>query len=669
MAIPRPKPSSAIEGFFQAYPTVPPQYLSQALKSTSIDSRSEDAVLENILNLYLPQPLPAALDKSIHDFARTCFDPETLRLAVDCETNHPKLQLLTTFGERNDVDPLRTSEGWRGLKDIQTRAGVVAHGYQDVTSESMSIPAYNRRVHQFALAHLWSPSCASVSCPAAMSDGAAVLLARHLNADGHAAHELSSTTQDPIMLQSVLREAYSRLVSFDPSYAWTSGQWMTERPGGSNVSDTETVAHLASSDELKTDIESHGGADRDSTGSALGPYIINGFKWFSSATDADMVVLLAQTEKGLSAFYAPMKRAKVLPSGLRINVMNGVRISRLKNKLGTKGLPTAELEIKGMRAWILGEEGKGVKQISAILNSTRLWTGCGSVGSWSRGLAVARAYAKVRRVKGGLLSENKQHLRWMAAETVKYRACVHLAFLGVSLLGVSELGWEKAARGTRAEKWLPMDKEHSEMLLRVLTPVIKAQCSAWATWGMRECMESLGGVGYCETNEGDGVLNLARLFRDGNVNTIWEGTTNILAEDLVRVVKGKSGVQTLEVLNDMMQHMLEGARVTFAAEVQVVSTRWTALRLWLLESETERLLYDGREALQKMQDVVCAGLLLFDASYADSDLETIIAGRWMASRLGMTLTNKQALALESENDKRIFLGAHGSTGGRNRSKL
>ena len=514
--------SSATEGFFQAYPVVPPVYSSRNICDSQIQNPESDGILENIVRLYLPDPLPAKIDSSLHEFARKCLDSRTLKLGIDSENNPPTLHPLTTFGSVNNTNPLHTSEGWKQLKDIQTRAGVVAHGYTGCSDQTeRDSPAYNLRIHQFLLQFIWSPSSASVSCPAAMTDGAAILLDKHLAESGRP----SVLGQDAEVLRQVLTEAYARLTSFDPSYAWTSGQWMTERPGGSDISRTETLAHLGSKIDAEVDFAIHGGMDKDTVGMPLGPYYVDGFKWFSSATDADMVVLLAQTEKGLSAFYAPMKRESMDSQGQTISVMNGIRISRLKNKMGTKGLPTAELEIKGMRAWLLGEEGKGVKEISAILNATRLWTACSSVGGWNRGLSVSRAYSLVRRIKGNqVLAENRQHLRWMADETVKSRACTHLAFLGVALLGLSELGWHAAVDGTRARSWLPRTKEQAGILLRVLTPVMKAQCSLWSTLGVRECMESLGGVGYCENNEDDGVLNLARIFRDLNVNSIWEGS-------------------------------------------------------------------------------------------------------------------------------------------------
>ena len=660
-------PSSATAGFFQTYPAIPPAYSSSNGSNPGEHTLSDDDVLSNIVRLYLPDPLPVDLDKSFHDFARTCLDPRTLRLMVDCETNQPTLHPMTTFGQINDVNPLRTSEGWRALKDIQTRAGVVAHGYHAVDDSSAS---YNLRIHQFILAHLWSPSSASVSCPAAMSDGAAILLRKHISSSAIN----SSPGQDSKLLKQVLSEAYARLTSFDPDYAWTSGQWMTERPGGSDVSRTETVARLAVREALDAEQQTFGEAEMDNVGMPLGPWLVDGFKWFSSATDADMVVLLAQTQKGLSTFYAPMKRVRTLPDGSKVNVMNGIRISRLKNKLGTKGLPTAELEIKDMRAWLIGEEGKGVKEISAILNATRLWTACGAVGGWSRGLSVSRAYCKIRRIKGEqVLAENKQHLKWMADETVKYRACAHLAFLAVALLGICEKGWDIAAKGTRAAQWLPKDKGQADSLLRILTPVMKAQCSLSATLGLRECMESLGGVGYCENTDDGGIMNIARMFRDSSVNSIWEGTTNIMAEDFVRAAKGKDGEAALRILDEMFKRMLDVAAEFLTPQVDSTRQSWDHLRSVISKTSTPELLYRGREMLQSVQDIMCAALLLIDASSTRAKSESVVANRWVSPRFEShrkpQSRSVNRMYEENENDRGIFLGFDQSGPAQMQSKL
>jgi alkylation response protein AidB-like acyl-CoA dehydrogenase len=140
--------------------------------------------------------------------------------------------------------------------------------------------------------------------------------------------------------KELFQAAYDHLTSRDLAKAWTSGQWMTKRAGGSDVRNTETLATyspMSKSEALSTGID----------GMPLGPWLINGFKWFSSATDANMATLLAKTpDGGISAFYAPTRRTlpqktEAEDSSLITTELNGITIHRLKSKLGTRFPPNS----------------------------------------------------------------------------------------------------------------------------------------------------------------------------------------------------------------------------------------------------------------------------------------------------------------------------------------
>ncbi|KAF2183785.1 hypothetical protein K469DRAFT_710152 [Zopfia rhizophila CBS 207.26] len=609
-------PSSSTTGFFQALPVLPPQY-TQPKDTRNV---SDDKVLARVLALYLP-PTATSATTSIHNLARRTLQPAVLSYGVDAETNHPTLRPLTTFGEENRNDPLWVTTGWKALKDIGYEEGVVAVAYEKQNT------AWNRRIHEFALGHVWINSATMTGCPMSMTDGAATLLSRHLeDADG-----------DQPGRGAVFREAYRRLTSRDPAVAWTSGQWMTERTGGSDVSGTETVAHQISREELE--LEAKAGRMYDNVGMPLGPWRIDGFKWFSSATDSEMAVMLARTSKGISAFYAPMRRSVRTElsneTETPLTELNGIRIQRLKNKLGTKSLPTAELELKNTRAWLIGEEGQGVKEIAAILNITRLHTAAGAAGNWARGLAICRAYTKVRKVRGGLLQDNPQHLRWMADETVKYWAATHHVFFGVALQGATEQNWEDMVRGTKAEKLIPKDKNEVVTLLRLLTPVIKAQVSVAAVNGLRECMECLGGVGYCENNEDGGLMNIAKTFRDNLVNPIWEGTVSVMAEDVVRVLVDKrlgNGNVLENTLGSWVRTVLDSCSSKFNEERKAVEQRFNTMVAMVKSADKEELLYHGRELLEHIEAIVCAALLMYDAGHDSDEAAIAIALRWARSK-------------------------------------
>lgn len=649
--------SSSTSGFFQAIPTIPPQYttphsLPQKVASQHQDavSASDDKVLARILELYIP-PNATQVAKHLHHLARLSLHPSVLMHSTDAETNHPVLRPLTTFGEENRSDPLWVTTGWQALKEIGYYEGTTAVAFEKQNEY------WNRRVYAFALGHVWSSTATMTGCPMAMTDGAATLLSRHLNdEDG-----------DQPGRKAVFKEAYRRLTSRDPVVAWTSGQWMTERTGGSDVSGTETVARRLTDEELAHDATA--GRDRDAIGMPLGPWTIDGFKWFSSATDSEMSVLLARTSKGgLSLFYIPMRRlsGKTIPTidgrnREHTTELNGIRIQRLKNKLGTKSLPTAELELKGARGWMVGTEGKGVQAISAVLNITRLYTSAGSAANWSRALAIARAYSKVRKVRGGLLQDNAVHLRWMADETVKYAAGAHFAFLGVALQGTLEQDWEKMVRGTRAEKLIPENKTDSATLLRLMTPVMKAQVSVASVNGIRECMECLGGVGYCENNEDGGLMNIAKVFRDNLVNPIWEGTVSVMAEDVVRVLVDKrvaGGNVIGNVFAPWVNKVLSTCSSSFQSEISIVKKRMDTLQEITLGVSKEELLYRGRNLLTLIEFVVCSSLLMYDATVNPSEAATAIATRWISLKpsSGVDVTSVPSSKDGSRTDKLIFLG-------------
>lgn len=650
--------SSSTAGFFQALPSLPPQYTSPDAQPTptslgSEPSASDDKVFARILSLYLP-PGSSTVISHLHKVARIALDPRVLVHATDAETNHPVLRSLTTFGQENRNDPLWTTSGWQRLKEIGYAEGVVAVAY----SQSPDTAHINQRIYSFSLNHLWSPTGTMTGCPMSMTDGAATLLRKHLtDLDG-----------DQIGRVRVFEEAYRRLTSRDPDYAWTSGQWMTERSGGSDVSGTETLATRLTAEELASDEEN--GRSEDAVGMPLGPWRINGFKWFSSATDSEMAVLLAQTDKGLSAFYMPMRRRKGLrPAAANtMNLeappeteLNGIRIQRLKNKLGTKSLPTAELEIRGARAWLIGTEGRGVAEISAVLNITRLSTAAGSVASWSRGLAICRAYSQVRKVRGGLLQDNPAHLRWLADETVKYHAAAHFTFFGVALQGAIEQSHRSVVANTNAASLVPGDKAEIGLLLRLLLPVMKAQVSVASVHGLRQCMECLGGVGYCENNEDGGLMNIAKIYRDNLVNPIWEGTVSVMAEDVVRVLIDKrlGGGDILgNVFTPWLLRVLEGCTDGSQKEVSVLKERLYALERLVKGKAKDELLYRGREILDHLEAIVSGAVLLHDATVDPTFIAQEVARRWVRSK-DMRSSEPDDLLFwrdAARVDKSIFLG-------------
>ena len=245
--------------------------------------------------------------------------------------NDPVLRSWDAWGKR--VDEVVLSPLWREAERLSAEAGLVAIAYERKHGE-------HSRIHQFALNYLVQQSLDVYCCPLAMTDGA-----------GRTLVELGN--------QELAARALPRLMSRDPAKAWVSGQWMTEKTGGSDVGTSETVAR-------KT-------ADG---------WRLFGTKFFTSAVHAQMALTLARPEgngpggKGLALFYLEVRDDQ--------GRMNCITINRLKDKLGTRKVPTAELELDGTLAIPVAGLTDGVKNITPMLNVTRTWNSMGAVWGMRR---------------------------------------------------------------------------------------------------------------------------------------------------------------------------------------------------------------------------------------------------------------------------------------------
>jgi putative acyl-CoA dehydrogenase len=430
--------------FYQSAPTLGNQY-------------TEDPALRGYLAWKLPAAVLASIEPSLARLgARTMVD--ILAAGDDAEAHPPRHVPYDAWGRR--VDRIEVADGWRTLDRIAAEEGLIAIGYERAHGPWS-------RLDQFARLYLYAPSSATYSCPLAMTDGAARCL------------ELYA---DPALRDHALPHLTSR----DPSRFWTSGQWMTERTGGSDVSGTSTVARCED-----------------------GRYRLYGTKWFTSATTSQMALTLARIEgaPGLSLFYVELRDDA--------GALRGIRVLRLKDKLGTKALPTAELTLDGAPALLVGDPHRGVRSIATMLTLTRLHNACASVAGMRRAVNLARSYATARVAFGRALIDHPLHVETLAALEVECEAALHLVFFLVELLGKDECG-----EATDAER----------ALLRLLTPVAKLFTAKQAIAVASEAIEAFGGAGYIEDT------GLPRLLRDAQVLSIWEGTTNVLSLDVLRAI-------------------------------------------------------------------------------------------------------------------------------------
>ncbi|KAI9065652.1 acyl-CoA dehydrogenase NM domain-like protein [Trametes sanguinea] len=552
------------EGFQQApYPTEHPY--------------TADPVLPGLLKRVLPENVHIPLERDLIRLGdRLVHEIRPLAPLV-----HPAtLTQYDEFGQR--IDRLHTSEGWRKIEEFTIQEGYSAPAYEREYGELS-------RTYQFARTMLMTGDCHVIMCPMGMTDGSArrktsqFICTSEILTGGYASViELYGT-------EAMKRDVLPRLLSRDPSKAYISGQWMTERPGGSDVSLTETYAVPA--EHLPTDLGD--------------PYILNGFKWFSSAAEGNMAVALARIEPpASSASTSPGSRAPLSLFLVPVRhgpyptpLSNGIRMHRLKNKIGTHGVPTAELELSGTRAWLLGPKDAGVRTIATMLNVSRVHSAIHSVGSFARCLAIARAYAGVRAVERGrtLLRDVPLHGEVLAGITLLYRALVQVVFGAVGLLGKSECG---------------SASKEEEARLRLLTPAIKGYAALRATEGMEEAMTALGGLGYMEET------GIGRLIRDAMVEKIWEGTVTVCALDLIRATTKDP---------QAVQHYVEWAKNVIAAVPSTLKQQlWKPLdtlsaslsRLPSLFTQTAANALLTRLTLNHFASLSCALYLLEHATWS-----------------------------------------------------
>ena len=432
----------------------------------------DDRVLRGYLERTLPPEVLEAIETELNEMGEMAGGPLYAFQLAD-RLNEPRHTPFDAWGNR--IDQIEVSPLWRAAEQLAARSGLTAIPYERKHG------AWSR-VHQMALVYLFTPSTDVYSCPLAMTDGAA----RTLRGSGNAA---------------LATRALGHLTSRDPRQFWTSGQWMTESTGGSDVGLSETIARQ----------DEHGA------------WRLYGRKWFTSALTSQMALTLARPEgnppggKGLALFYLETRDAD--------GALNHILVHRLKDKLGTRKVPTAELTLDGALAQPVLGLSDGVRNIAPMLNITRTWNSVSSVAYMRRAIALARDYARKRLVFGTTLAQKPLHLNTLAWMQAELEAAFHLAFYLVERIGRDEVGEAS-------------DQERD--LLRLLTPIVKLTTAKQSVAVCSEALECFGGAGYVEDT------GLPALLRDAQVFSIWEGTTNVLALDALRVASGGGALAALE---------------------------------------------------------------------------------------------------------------------------
>ncbi|MDX6581216.1 MAG: putative acyl-CoA dehydrogenase [Solirubrobacterales bacterium] len=339
-----------------------------------------------------------------------------------------------------------------------------------------------------------------------------------------------------------------------------AGMAMTEKQGGSDLRANTTRA------EPEGD----------------GSYAITGHKWFCTIVNCDFFFTLAQAPGGLSCFL--MEKGP------------GFRVMRLKDKLGGRAIASSEVEFEGVRAWLIGEEGRGVPTLASTqVNFTRLDALLGTAGTMRRALAEAVHHTRHRSAFGRRLAEQPLMRNVLCDLAVESEAAMALALRCARAFDESEP---------------PASSEQAKALRRVATAIGKYWVCKRGAAMAAEALECLGGNGYIEE------APMARIYRDIELNTVWEGAGNVAALDVLRaVVKEPAGLPALLAECELAA----GADRRFDAHLRAVNQQLAGLEDAEAQWSARRLVEDLALALQAslllrnsppaVADAFCAGRL------------------------------------------------------------
>ena len=364
---------------------------------------------------------------------------------------------------------------------------------------------------KYALFYLFAQAEFGLCCPVSMTDS----LTRTLRKYGS---------------QDLIDRYLPSLTSLDLDSLSQGSMFMTEQGAGSDISATATVAR----------------PDPDNPGQ----WLLTGDKWFCSNPDAALAMVLARVEddpsgmKGVSLF--------LLPRDLEDGSHNHYRIVRLKEKMGTRSMASGEINMEGARAWLIGERGRGFQQMADMVNNSRLSNGVRSAGLMRRALSealfISRNRVAFRRHLVDLPLMRRQLLKLMVP-TEQARTMV---FQTAEALRLADTGDQEAYA-----------------LARIMTPMIKFRATRDARKVTGDAMEVRGGCGYIEEWADP------RIVRDAHLGSIWEGTSNIVALDVIRAIRREGSLPVLgahldklmsetQMPDDLRQDLLECKQRAFA---------------------------------------------------------------------------------------------------------
>ena len=465
---------------------------SPSPESRGLDFYGSDRSLKALLGLYLTPTELAHIEPHLARLGRLVGD-RLDDLAREADKTPPRLEPRNRQGE--DRQSIVKAPAYLAMERIAFgELALAALSHRPALGWGKPLSAASK----YALTYLFAQSEFGLLCPVNMTDSLTRTIRRFAD-------------------EALLARYLPGLLADDPEQQLQGAMFMTERFAGSDVGATATRA------------ERFGDHWR-----------LHGDKWFCSNADAGLALVMARPEgapegtAGLGLFLMP----RVLPSG----EMNRYRIVRLKDKLGTRAMASGEIALEGAEAWLVGELNQGFKQMTEMVNQSRLSNGVRSAGMMRRAVHEAITVALGRRAFGKRLIELPLVRRQLIKMILPAEAALSVALFTADCLDRADAGEAEA-----------------QTLWRILTPLVKLRACRDARKVAGDAMEMRGGNGYIEE------WIEPRLLRETHLGSIWEGTSNIIALDVVRAA-AKAGAHRM--LAQRLEAMIAGAPADLAAALR-----------------------------------------------------------------------------------------------------
>lgn len=412
----------------------------------------------------------AAARVSLAAFGAKIGTAEVIDLGRQANAYLPVLKSFDRFGHR--IDRVEFHPSYHQLMALSVAQGLHCSPWDHLADGSA--PKQGAIVSRLAGTYMMTQIESGHGCPITMTNAAVPALMFQPDLAREWVPRILSRDYDP----TFVRAADKTGVTF--------GMGMTEKQGGTDVRANTTVAVPISG------------------GGPGGEYHITGHKWFFSAPMCDAFLVLAQAPGGLSCFLMP----RVLPDG----AVNAIRIQRLKDKVGNKSNASSEVEFQGASGWLIGEEGRGIRNILEMATYTRLDCAVATAGMMRGTVANALHHCSYRTVFQRKLIDQPLMMNVLADLALETEAATVLSFRVAR-------AFDKAATD-----------EAEAAYKRIMTPVAKYWVCKRAPNLAYEAMECLGGNGYVE----EGIAG--RIYREMPVNAIWEGSGNVMCLDVLRAL-------------------------------------------------------------------------------------------------------------------------------------